>query len=62
MGQRSRRIVLVAPCRDEAQHMRRTLEALARQTLPPASVVVIDDGSTDDTPRILEDYRTKSPV
>ena len=39
--------------------MRRTLEALRRQTLPAASIVVVDDGSTDDTPTILEEYAPK---
>src|SRR5436190_16150379 len=56
-----RRLVLVAPCRDEARHMRRTLDALARQTLAPASIVAVDDGSTDDTPAILEEYRRRLP-
>jgi biofilm PGA synthesis N-glycosyltransferase PgaC len=41
--------------------MRRTLDALARQTLSPALIVVVDDGSTDDTPRILEEYRARLP-
>jgi glycosyltransferase involved in cell wall biosynthesis len=61
MSPRSRRIVLIAPCRDEAQYMRRTLDALGRQTLPPALIVAVDDGSTDDSPRILEEYRRKLP-
>jgi glycosyltransferase involved in cell wall biosynthesis len=59
MSPRSRRLVLVAPCRDEAAYMRRTLDALARQTLAPAAIVVVDDGSTDETPRILEEYRSR---
>lgn len=59
MSSPSRRLVLIAPCRDEARHMRRTLDALARQTLQPTLIVVVDDGSTDDTPRILEEYRKR---
>ena len=41
--------------------MRRTLESVAAQTVPPARWVVVDDGSTDDTPRILEEYAGKLP-
>jgi poly-beta-1,6-N-acetyl-D-glucosamine synthase len=55
----ARRLVLIGPCRDEGRYLRRTLDALGRQTLPPGLIVVVDDGSTDDTPRILEDYRAR---
>ncbi len=57
----SRRYCLITPCRDEATYARRTLEAVARQTEPPALWVVVDDGSTDDTPRILEEYAARLP-
>jgi glycosyltransferase involved in cell wall biosynthesis len=53
--------VLVAPCRDEAKFMRRTLDSVAAQTVPPALFVVVDDGSTDATPQILEEYKAKLP-
>jgi glycosyltransferase involved in cell wall biosynthesis len=56
-----RRIVLVSPCRDEARYMRRTLDSVAAQTLQPALWVVVDDGSTDQTPRILEEYGARLP-
>ena len=49
------RYVLISPCRDEAAYMRRTLESVAAQTVPPARWVVVDDGSTDETPAILEE-------
>jgi poly-beta-1,6-N-acetyl-D-glucosamine synthase len=51
--------VLISPCRDESKHMRRTLESIAAQTVPPALWVVVDDGSTDETPAILEEYAKK---
>jgi biofilm PGA synthesis N-glycosyltransferase PgaC len=54
-----RRYVLIAPCRDEAEHMRRTLDSVAAQTVSPALWVVVDDGSTDGTPLILEEYAAK---
>lgn len=56
-----RRYAVVAPCRNEEKHMRRTLDSLAAQTVPPALLVVVDDGSTDQTPAILEEYAAKLP-
>lgn len=58
---RSRRYCVISPCRDEAKYMRRTLDSVAAQTIPPALWVVVDDGSTDDTPRILAEYAAKLP-
>jgi glycosyltransferase involved in cell wall biosynthesis len=55
------RYALVSPCRNEAQYMRRTLDSVLAQTVPPALWVVVDDGSTDDTPKILAEYAAKNP-
>jgi poly-beta-1,6-N-acetyl-D-glucosamine synthase len=55
------RYVLVSPGRDEGQHMRRTLESVAAQTIPPTLWVIVDDGSTDTTPAILDEYVRKLP-
>ncbi|HZL36843.1 MAG TPA: glycosyltransferase family A protein [Tepidisphaeraceae bacterium] len=56
-----RRYLLVTPCRDEAKYARRTLESVARQIIPPALWIVVDDGSTDDTPAILAEYAARLP-
>ena len=56
-----RRYLLISPCRDEAQYLRRTLDSVAAQSVPPALWVVVDDGSTDDTPTILEAYARRLP-
>jgi glycosyltransferase involved in cell wall biosynthesis len=53
--------VIVSPCRNEAQVIRRTLDSVAGQTMPPDLWVVVDDGSTDETPRILEEYAKRLP-
>jgi glycosyltransferase involved in cell wall biosynthesis len=60
MDQR-RRYVLISPCRDEAKFLRRTLDSVAAQSIPPALWVVVDDGSTDETPQILEEYARRLP-
>lgn len=52
---------IVTPVRDEARYMRRTLESVVNQTVPPDLWVVVDDGSTDATPAILADYAARYP-
>jgi poly-beta-1,6-N-acetyl-D-glucosamine synthase len=56
-----RRYCLITPCRDEAKFARRTLESIANQTVLPALWVIVDDGSTDQTPQILEEYASRLP-
>ena len=53
----SRRYCVITPCRDEAKYARRTLDTVTGQSEPPTLWVIVDDGSKDDTPRILEEYR-----
>ena len=48
--------VLISPCRNEADYMRRTLDSVVAQTVQPALWVIVDDGSTDATPTILAEY------
>ena len=57
----SRRYLLVSPCRDEAQYLRRTLDSVALQSVPPALWLVVDDGSTDETAAILQEYAKRLP-
>jgi glycosyltransferase involved in cell wall biosynthesis len=57
----SRRYLLISPCRNEAPYMRQTLESVLAQSVRPAKWVIVDDGSTDDTPRILAEYAQRHP-
>ena len=41
---------------NEADHIGRLLSSLADQTRPPIEVIVVDDGSTDETARITESH------
>jgi poly-beta-1,6-N-acetyl-D-glucosamine synthase len=57
----SRRYLLISPTRDEAKYLRRTLDSVAAQSVPPECWVVVDDGSTDETPAILDEYIRQLP-
>lgn len=41
--------------------MRTTLDSVVNQTVPPNLWLVVDDGSKDDTPKILAEYAAKYP-
>jgi poly-beta-1,6-N-acetyl-D-glucosamine synthase len=53
------RYIIVAPVRDEAAYVRRTIESVASQTSLPAQWVIVDDGSTDETGRLIEEAAAK---
>ena len=61
MGMATRRYVLISPCRDEVDYVRRTLDTVAAQSVLPALWVVVDDGSTDGTSAVLDEYAAKLP-
>ena len=51
-----RRYCLVTPCRNEAEYAARSIDSVLRQSVRPALWVIVDDGSTDETPQILAEY------
>jgi len=50
-------VIVVA--RNAAKTITNTIESLIRQTIQPTKIVVVDDGSTDDTHEILSAYSQK---
>lgn len=56
-----RSYVVISPCRDESKFARTTLESVINQSERPSLWIIVDDGSTDQTPQILESYAAKHP-
>ena len=56
-----KKYVIVSPCRNEEKFMRRTLDTVVAQSIQPALWVIVDDGSTDNTPGILAEYAALYP-
>ena len=48
--------LLISPCRNEADFMVNTLESVVNQSVLPAKWIIVDDGSTDATSEILQQY------
>lgn len=51
--------VVVTPVRDEEAYLPFTIESMAKQTVRPQEWVIVDDGSTDKTPEIIDEYASK---
>ena len=52
----STKYVVISPVRDEAAHLRLTIESMVAQTIQPIEWIIVNDGSTDDTGEIIEEY------
>src|SRR5580765_5132910 len=49
-------VTVVTPAYNQADFLRDTIESVLSQDYPNIEYVVLDDGSTDDTPKILAEY------
>lgn len=55
------RLVVISPCRDEAQFVELTLRSVGTQTCQPDRWIIVDDGSSDATPDIVSRYAADHP-
>lgn len=49
-------VSVVIPVRDDADLLRRCLEALERQSVPPAEVIVVDNASSDSSAAVAAEF------
>src|SRR4030095_354874 len=52
-------VSVIIPTYNRARHIVRSLRSVLAAVAPGDEVIVVDDGSTDDTRRILEPYRDR---
>src|SRR5687768_5324540 len=52
----AQKVSVVMPVRNRERYVVEALDSILGQSTPPGEVVVVDDGSTDDTPRLLRAY------
>ena len=52
----SAKVSIIIPVYNGAKSVKRTLDSLLAQTLKDIEIIVVDDGSTDETPTILTQY------
>jgi glycosyltransferase involved in cell wall biosynthesis len=50
------RVSVVIPCYNGGRFLREAIESVLHQTLPPAQIVVVNDGSTDDTAAVARSF------
>jgi glycosyltransferase involved in cell wall biosynthesis len=50
-------ISVVIPSYNSAAYLPDAIDSALNQTMPPLEVIVVNDGSTDETPQILDRYR-----
>jgi glycosyltransferase involved in cell wall biosynthesis len=53
--------VLVTPAKNEAENLRRLAACIADQTVLPARWMIVDDGSTDETPAVVAALAAAEP-
>ncbi len=53
--------VVITPVRDELRYVEATIRSLALQTVLPLQWIVVDDGSTDGTDRLLQQHALRHP-
>jgi glycosyltransferase involved in cell wall biosynthesis len=56
------RISVVIPCYNCTATIGRTLESIFRQSRPPEEIVTVDDGSTDNTLKVLNGFSSRIAV
>lgn len=61
MGELMIKVSVIVPVYNSEKYLRRCMDALVSQTLQEIEIIAVNDGSTDQSKAILEDYRKQYP-
>ena len=56
-----KKLSVIVPCYNAEKYISKTLDSLVNQTLDNFEVIVINDGSTDNSLNIINSYKEKYP-
>lgn len=54
-------VSIISPCRNAQHYIEACIQSVLDQSLTPAEHIIVDDGSTDDSPRIAERLAAQHP-
>src|SRR5579872_5505263 len=52
--------IIISPVKDEERYVEATLKSVTAQTVKPSQWIIVDDGSVDGTPELIERYRQQN--
>ncbi|HVB57962.1 MAG TPA: glycosyltransferase family A protein [Candidatus Acidoferrales bacterium] len=55
------KFAIITPVRNEEAHLKETIQSVLSQTIRPCEWVIVDDGSTDKTGSIIDEYASQYP-
>ncbi|WP_129597793.1 glycosyltransferase [Methanohalophilus profundi] len=53
--------IMVTPAKNEEQFLPKVIDSIASSSLIPDIWIIVDDNSSDNTPKILNEYKNKCP-
>ena len=51
--------LIITPVRNEEKYIEYTIKSVLQQTVKPEEWIIVDDGSTDNTSSIIDEYSRK---
>lgn len=56
MNRPQAKYIVITPARDEEAYLAKTIQSMLRQTILPTEWIIVNDGSTDKTGEIVDEY------